>query len=284
MVISVTMSVNPMSVISRKVIVVTTAVLIVAAYFRVLRSMLRLWLTDDDMSHGILVLPVIAWILYIERERFRTLPAKPSAWGWLVLAGGAALQLASARGAGIFIGSAAMITTAAGAVLCLGGIAWMRALAFPFVLSAFMLPKLAYFYNELTLPLQLFATRMAAGMLTMAGLGVVRAGNLLTVAGNQVLVEEACNGLRYVFPLAFISVVFAHLSRSKFWIQAALMAAALPVAMLANALRVALAAASPRLTVGTWHTAAGVAVFVLTMSVIIAIHRFFRSIDRRIRA
>ena len=45
----------------------------------------------------------------------------------------------------------------AGAVLCLGGFGWLRALAFPFVLGLFMLPKLAIVYNQATVPLQLLA-------------------------------------------------------------------------------------------------------------------------------
>jgi exosortase len=269
---------------NRRLAVAVTIVAILACYASTLRAMFQLWMTDEDMAHGILVPPLIFWILYRKRARLFELPVDPSRWGYLLLAAGAALQLASARGAGIFIGSVACFVSAAGAVICLGGFAWIRALAFSFMLACFMLPKLAYFYNEITLPLQLLASRLASGILTVAGFAVIRTGNILSVSGHQVSVEAACNGLRYLLPLAFASMAFAYLNGSRAWIQAALVAAAVPVAILGNALRVAAAAASPRLAVGDWHTFIGIAVFVLTLPGILMIHHVFRAMDRRLNA
>jgi len=264
--------------------IAATALAILACYASTLRAMFGLWMTDEDMAHGILVAPVIGWILWRERARLSALPIEPSRWGWLLLVLGAVLQLASTRGAGIFIGSVAFLVSIAGAVLCFAGFAWIRALAFPFVLACFMLPKLAYFYNDITLPLQLLASRMAAGILTLGGFSVIRTGNILSVSGHQVSVEAACNGIRYLLPLAFVSMVFAYLNGSRTWIRAALVAAAVPVAIIGNALRVAASAASPRLAVGDWHTFTGIVVFVLTLPGILMIHRLLCSMDRRMHA
>jgi exosortase len=258
--------------------------MLVVCYGATLGAMFHFWMTDEDMAHGILVPAVIGWILYRERAKLRTLPIQPSRWGWIVLAAGAALQLASIRGAGVFIGSVAFLMSAAGAVLCLGGTRWMRALAFSFVLACFMLPKLAYFYNEITLPLQLLASRLAAGILTIAGFSVIRAGNVLSVSGHQVSVEAACNGLRYLFPLGFVTMVFGYLSGSKLWIRAVLFALSIPLAILANAVRVAGAAASPRLAEGTLHTVIGVVVFALILPILPMTHHVLRSMDRRLSA
>jgi len=103
----------------------------------------------------------------------------------------------------------------AGAVLSLGGFAYLRAWALPLLLALFMLPKLALVYNQVTLPLQLFASRMAAGILTASGIAVIREGNILDVAGRRVSVVEACNGIRYLLSLGFMAVVFAYLSDTK---------------------------------------------------------------------
>lgn len=268
--------------VSRKLAVLVSALVLAVCYASTLGTMFHLWMTDEDMAHGVLVPLVIAWILYRERARLRQLPADSSRWGWAVLAMGAALQLASARGAGVFIGAVAFLVSTAGAVVCLGGTAWMRALGFPFALGCFMLPKLAYFYNEITLPLQLLASRLAAAMLTAAGFAVIRAGNLLSVSGHQVSVEAACNGIRYLIPLAFVSLVFSYLAGSVPWIRAALVVSVVPIAIASNALRVALSAASPRLAVGDWHTLTGVAVFMLTLPGILLIHSGLVSVDRRI--
>jgi exosortase len=102
-------------------------------------------------------------------------------------------------------------------------------------------------------PLQLLASRIAAAILHGAGVSVVREGIILNVAGHRVAVEEACNGTRYLLSLGFSAVVFAYLSDSKPWMRIALLAAALPVAVLANAARVAANGFFPALDAGAPH-------------------------------
>jgi exosortase len=267
----------------KRLAVVASMVAILAAYAPSLRTMFQIWMSDEDLTHGVLVPPVILWILYRERARLKALPVEPSRWGWFVLTLGAAMQLASVRGAGIFVGSVAFVVSVVGAVLCLGGIAWMRALAFPLLLTCFMLPKLAFLYDETTLPLQLLASRMAAGMLSAAGFAVIRTGNILSVSGHQVSVEAACNGIRYLLPLGFVAMVFAYLHESRVWIHAAVVLLALPLAIVANACRVAASAASPRLATD-WHAMTGIVVFALALPAIPMMHEVFRSVDRRLHA
>ena len=258
-----------------------SAVAILICYASILVSMFHLWMTDEDMAHGMLVPPVIFWILYRERGRLADLPVRPSWWGWGLLFAGAALQIASARGAGIFVGSVAFLVSAAGAVVSLGGGAWLRALAFPFLLGVFMLPKLSFFYNELTLPLQLLASRMAAGILSVAGFAVIRSGNILNVAGHAVSVVAECNGIRYLLPLCFLALVFAYMTGAAAWVRMAVFAAAVPIAILANALRVAVSAASPALAIGTLHTVTGVVVFVLMLPVLASVQKLFQLLGAR---
>ena len=124
----------------RRTAVLVTAVVLLACYAPVLRGMIGQWSTDEDMSHGFAVPFVVAWVVWRERERWRKLEAKPSAWGWVLLAMGAMMQVAGALGVGLFAGSLGLLISITGAVVCLGGFVWLRALAFPLVLSLFMLP------------------------------------------------------------------------------------------------------------------------------------------------
>jgi exosortase len=233
------------------------------------------------MSHGFVVPVVVLWIVWRERERWRALPAEPSWWGLAVLAAGAGMQFVAALGAGLFAGSVAFLVSVAGAVLALGGFAWLRAWAFPLVLTLFMLPKLALVYNQATLPLQLLASRLAAGILTVVGIGVIREGNILDVAGRRISVVEACNGIRYLLSLGFIAVVFAYLSDKKPWMRMALLAAALPIAVLANALRVAAAGWLPSLATGTPHAVSGWLLFVLCLAMLELVRRLLNNVYAR---
>lgn len=265
----------------RLILVGTTALALTACYASTLFGMAAQWWNDEDMGHGFLVPLMVGWILWRERRRWQSLPIEPSGWGALLVLLGALAHFAGALGAGLFLSSAGFLLSLAGAVLLLGGRPWLRAWAFPLLLCLFMLPKLAIVYNQATLPLQLLASRLAAGMLSFAGIGVIRAGNILDVGGHQVLVAEACNGIRYLLPLSFVGVVFAYLSHPAAWMRVMVLALAVPLAILANAVRVAVAAGVPALDSGAPHMAAGLIIFVLSLTALAAATRFFGRIPAR---
>ncbi|HLN01556.1 MAG TPA: exosortase/archaeosortase family protein [Bryobacteraceae bacterium] len=267
-----------------RVLVMLTAIALMVCFASTLRGMANQWWNDEDMGHGFLVPVAIAWVVWRERERWRGLRAEPSGIGFIILGAGAAMQLASALGAGLFAGSVGFVLSLAGVILCLGGFAWLRVWAFPLLLTLFMLPKLAIVYNQATLPLQLLATRMAGGMLSLAGFTVVREGNILDVSGHRVAVVEACNGIRYLLPLAFIAVLFAYLSDSKRWMRAALLAAAIPIAIMANSLRVAAAACVPALAEGTAHAVSGFLIFALCLLALMVFRHMFNSVYTHLHA
>jgi len=255
-----------------------TAAALLACYAPTLRGMFDQWSTDADMSHGFVVPILVLWIVWRERAGWRALPAQPSRWGYAALAVGAIMQLAGALGAGLFVSALAFLVSVAGAVLCLGGWAFLRAWTFPLLLTLFMLPKLAIVYNRATLPLQLLASRIAAGILSGAGMGVIREGNILDVAGRRISVLEACNGVRYLLSLGFVAVVFAYLADGKPWMRVALLAAAVPLAILANALRVAAAGWQPWLAEGAPHAVAGGFFFALSLATLLLAQRMFNKV------
>jgi exosortase len=257
----------------RRTIPILAALAVLICYASTIRGMARQWWTDQDMSYAFIVPVVIAWIVWNGRAQWPKLPVKPSAWGFVLLAAAACLQIAAAFGAGLFAASVGFEFSIAGVVLALLGFKWLRLWAFPFVLMLFMLPKLAIVYNQITLPLQLLATRLAGGMLSVAGFDVVRNGNILDVAGYSISVVEACNGIRYLLPLAFLALVFAYVGQAKVWMRWVMLAAAVPIAILANALRVAFSGLSPALTRGTIHQLLGVVIFLLSLGLLAAIYR-----------
>jgi len=70
------------------------------------------------------------------------------------------------------------------------------------------------------------------------GLPVLAEGNTLWIGEEQLFVEDACSGLRIfvgIFALAFAFVLF---SRWPWWQKALTLVAALPIAIIANVLRI----------------------------------------------
>jgi exosortase len=251
--------------ITRPAVVAIAAATLLLCYASTIRGMANQWATDEDMGHGALVPLVVLWIVWRERAKWRGLPAQPTSWGFAVLGAGAAMHILALVGGGLFAGSVAFVVSVAGAILCLGGRPLLRAWSFPLLLTLFMLPKLDIVYSQVTLPLQLLASRIAAGLLWFGGVHVVLEGNVLDVGGHKVAVEEACNGVRYLLSLAFIGVVFAYLADPRPWMRVALLASVVPIAIVANAARVAASAWIPRLDSGMPHTLSGVLVFLVCL-------------------
>jgi exosortase len=265
-------------------LVAITLLLLLACYASTLRGMYDQWMSDEDMSHGAVVPLVIVWIVWRERERWRRLPLRPSAWGVALLLAGAAMHLAGVLGVGLFASSVALLISAAGAVVCFGGFALLRSWTFPFLLALFMLPKLAIVYNQVTLPLQLLASKLAAAILTTSGIGVIREGNVLDVHGHRVAVAEACNGIRFLLPLGFVAVLFAYLADPKPWMRVAVLAATIPLAIVSNAFRVAASAWKPALDSGAPHQILGWVIFTLTLGMLLPLRGLLNALYGRYHA
>jgi EpsI family protein len=225
------------------------------------------WYYDEDMGHGFLVPIAAGWIAWQQRQRLSM--ARPSAWGLALVLAGVALQLVGAVGAGLFVESLGLVCALAGLLVAAGGFSWLRVLAFPLFLLVFMLPKLQFVYNQVTLPLQLLASQIAAGLARLAGTSVLREGNVLRVAGHAIAVEEACNGIRYLLSLAFVALLWGHMAGLRGWRRALMGVCALPLAVVVNALRVAAIAVMCRynypLALGAFHDASGWAALALAL-------------------
>lgn len=250
-------------------------------YARSLAGMAGQWATDEDMGHGFAVPFAAGWVIWNERRRWSRVPLHPSLWGGvLLLLAGAALHGIGALGGGLFVSSFALLVSICGVVVAIGGWQLLRAWTFPLLLTLFMLPKLAVVYNQVTLPLQLLASKLAAGMLTVAGIAVLREGNILDVGGHRVAVAESCNGIRFLLPLAFSGVLLFYTAGCGARMRFAALLASVPLSIFANALRVAVSAWIPMFDSGTPHQAAGYLVFGLGLALLFLLRWTLESIGR----
>jgi exosortase len=187
-------------------------------------------------------------------------------------------------GGGLFLASVAFVIALAGIVLTVGGVPWLKGLSFPLLLPLFMLPKLAFVYDEVTLPLQLLASRLAELALSAVGVHVVRDGNILTLGSVQMSVAEACNGVRYLLSLGFLAVMYGWYFNAPVWMRWVLLAASVPVSILANAGRVAAAGlcglVNPAWIEGFFHGFSGWLVFVFSLAALAGVHWLLKRMVR----
>src|SRR5260370_2203445 len=146
--------------------IVWFAVLLIACYAPVLYGLGRQWATDEDMGHGFFVPLVAGYIAWQRRSELAAVKPLPNYWGLVLVVLGAAQMMLGTLGAQIFIARTAFLVSLIGAVLFLGGTRALKILAFPLFLLGFMFPLPALLYARITLPLQLFASRLAEIVLT----------------------------------------------------------------------------------------------------------------------
>jgi exosortase len=160
----------------------------------------------------------------------------------------------------------------------------VRALAFPLLLLPFMIPIPGVVYTSITFPLQLFASWVAEGALNFMGYPVFRDGNILELASQKLSVAEACSGIRSLLSLSFLSLVYAYFFDNRVWMRWFLLAATIPIAILANAGRVTitgiLSEINPELAQGFFHELEGFVIFIIAGVMLVILHGAVRAAMR----
>lgn len=246
-------------------------------FYPVLGRLVRDWYVDEDMGHGFFVPVVSAWIIWQRRKELLARKYEPAFEGLgVVLLGGLTLVLGTYAVEQTLMRGAFLIALW-GCVITLGGWRLLRDLSFPLFLLVFMIPLPAVIYNQLTFPLQLFASQVAELALGALGIPVLREGNILELPSQRLSVVEACSGIRSLMSLTYLSLVYGYFFEPRLWLRAALLAATPAIAILVNALRVTatglLSEYDPALAQGVFHSMEGWLMFLLALALLAALHR-----------
>ena len=202
-----------------------------------LRGLAEAW-ARPEFSHGP-VIPVLSFYLFL--HELKRVPPAPAADRWpgvTVIALALALALLGNLVQIDDIVFYALIVWTWGLVLT--GFGWRRGRAFwPSVLHlVFMLPLPQFLYWQVSTALQGMSSELGVGILGLAGIPVFLDGNVIDLGVMKLMVAEACSGLRYLFPIMSFTYVFAVLYRGPLWLKLALLLAAVPLAVLTNAVRI----------------------------------------------
>jgi exosortase D (VPLPA-CTERM-specific) len=249
------------------------AVLLGVLYHAVLLHLGRQWWDDENYSHGFLIPLVSAYLVWERRERLRALSPRPSLAGSLLLVVGLGLLFLGVVGAELFVQRLSLLVVLTGLVLFILGREFLHTLTVPLVLLLFMIPPPQILFNAIAFPLQGFAARTAEAALRLLSIPVLREGNIIALANTSLEVAEACSGIRSLVTLLALAATLACLSRMGTWRGLALLAASVPIAVIANAARVAGTGIlayhyGPRVADGFFHTVSGWLLFLVAAALL----------------
>jgi|HubBroStandDraft_1064217.scaffolds.fasta_scaffold00140_41 exosortase D (VPLPA-CTERM-specific) len=250
---------------------------LVAAYIpfaNVLNGLFAIWSREPEYSHAPLI-PLISLFL-VWRER-AALMQTPFAGSWA----GAALALLGVLLWGVaelstiyVIAQYAFLVVLYGLVLALAGGRVFRRLWMPLLMLLFIIPLPAFFANTLSLRLQLLSSAIGVDVIRLFGISVYLDGNVIDLGTYKLQVAEACNGLRYLYPLMTLAFVVAYLFRAAAWKRVLLFLASIPIAVLMNSLRIGLIGVTVehwgvKMAEGVLHDFEGWVVFMFSLIVLL---------------
>src|ERR1051326_8941017 len=283
---------------------------ILFTYAAVLLKLSRDWWLDENYSHGLLVPFVIGYILWLQRDKFATEPARPS-----VHLGGLAVVVAlfalwtGVAGAELYTQRMSLVLLIAGTVVYFSGVRFLRLILVPLGLLILAIPIPAIIFNKIAFPLQLFASRCAVWSMSVLGIPVLRQGNIIELKPlnsfdtKKLEVVEACSGIRSLMTLVTLAVVFAYFTHPRsgnsnrpggrfgwlrsygFWRSTIIICSAVPIAILTNASRVSGTGILSRyygtqIADGFFHTFSGWVIYVIAFLLLFLVgwtlDRFFK--------
>jgi len=260
---------------------VVLLLLVAWLYSSILLHLVFQWRDDANFSHGFLVPPFALFVLWHERKRLRGISIKPSSWGLAVIGFSLSVLVLGVLGAELFLARVSFVFLLAGLILLFFGAAHLRAALFPVSVLLLMIPIPAIVFDQMTFPLQIIASKLAAAALPVLGVPVLREGNIMKLPALSLQVAEACSGIRSLLSLITLTAVYGYVMKSRNWLRAALVVSAVPIAILANSLRIIVTGIlgqywSPQRAEGFFHTFSGWLVFLMSVLIVCLTERLLR--------
>lgn len=250
-----------------------------------------IWL-DDEHAHGPIILAISLWLLWKRWqeipsfEDFKTSPAI----AWLLFFGAATLYIPGRALDIIYFEVGAFILLLIGVVFMAGGMHLFKKLMFPLLFMLFMVPL----PNSLVGPLASFmkeaVSAVTVNILTWAGFQAGRTGVVIYLEQYQLLVADACAGMRTLFMLEALGILYLNLVHHSSMIRnIVLPILIIPISFTANVIRViALALITYYWGVaagqGFMHGFAGMVLFLAGLILMLATDSILRTISRRFYA
>lgn len=213
----------------------------------VLEMVSRFWRGEADWQHGMLVPPIVAFLIWHMRDRWKPLPVKGSWFGLVCVGFSLFLYWVGYKANVLYFAMISCHALFASSILWIFGWAYLRVLIFPVLFLTFAWP-LFFLTDTLAFQLRLVMSGCSSFFLNLIGLENLRVGTSLVSASDPVAglaqgerfaldVESPCSGLRSLFALMMVSALFGFFTLAEPWKRWLLFALSLPLAVLGNFIR-----------------------------------------------
>ena len=260
------------------------SLLLVVLYYRVAIKLVYDWYTIPDYSHGFLVPLFAAFLVWDKRKALRATPLKPTWAGIPLVIFGLCVLILGVYGVELFTARMSFVLLLAGIIWTLLGWPMLRELRFPLLVLILAIPFPAIVFNQITFPLQLFASKIASQILPLLGVPVLLEGNVIHLPVMPLEVAEACSGIRSLMSLFTLAVFYGYFLEKTTIRRVILALASIPIAVTANVFRIVGTGLcvqywDPDKALGFFHEFQGWVMFVVSLACLYLVHRVMRLIS-----
>jgi exosortase len=207
-------------------------------YHHVVTNLVGQWWHDPEYSHGFFVPILAGWILWRERRKLQEMLPDPSWWGVPIILCAMGLLIVGTFGAEIFVSRISLLILLAGLLIHFCGWNHFRPALSAWLVLFLMIPLPAILANQIVLPLQFVSSGLATGFMDLCNIPVYRQGNIIYLPSITLEVAEACSGIRSLMAMITLAVAYGYLLEQKAWKRVVLVLSAVPIAVLANGVRI----------------------------------------------
>lgn len=232
---------------------------------------------DPNYTHAFFVPVFSLFLLWEGRSKLAALRIKPAWSGLVVLVFALMALVLGTISSEFFLARISALLLICGIVVFLAGWDHLAAIAFPLAVLILMIPS-STVVTQITFPLQIVASKTASFLLAAVGVSAVREGNIILLPHAQLEVAEACSGVRSLFSLISLTIIYGYLAETKIGVRVLLALIAVPTSILANALRIAVTGLvvehwGVESAQGTLHFLSGWLIFAGSLLLIFFFHR-----------
>lgn len=255
-------------------LLVSIATLAVIFWSPILRLVAN-WLTRPEYSHGLVIPLVSGYLVWQRRDLLERIRFEGSWAGVAIVVAGTLLWLVGELSAIYAVTQFALVVVIGGLVLSLVGAAGFRPLFVPILLLFLMIPLPRFLYENFSSKMQLVSSELGVAMLRLAGVSVYLEGNVIDLGHFSMQVVEACDGLRYLFPMMTLALVIAYFFKGTLWQKALIFFLSIPITIGMNSLRIAMIGlfadfGNTSLAEGMLHDLQGWVLFMISAALLLA--------------
>ncbi|MDP2561127.1 exosortase A [Psychrobium sp. 1_MG-2023] len=202
-------------------------------FLPVIKETVSIWLRSDTFAHGMLILPVVAWLFWQQKPRFYALEIRPSKSACAALVGLLLLYMTAD-----LLSIDAMRQLAVFALLSVSlwlvfGDSFARSFKFPLCYILFAVP-----IGHTLIPwLQVLTAKITVYFLQVSQIPVYFEGLYITTPNGVFEVAVACSGIRYLLSTVAVGTLYAYLTYRSVRKQCLFAIFAVLMPLIANGIR-----------------------------------------------